>query len=231
MENRILVVDDEIEIAELITLYLKNDGFAVSVCHNGADALELIKTESFDLAVLDIMLPDASGLQLCAEIRKTHQYPVIMLTAKDSEMDKITGLSIGADDYITKPFRPLELVARIKAQLRRYLRYNQPAPEEDDWLSHGGLMLNKRTHECLLNEKPLSLTRAEFLILYKLLREKGKVIDAEELFHEVWGDDYYNKRSNTIPVHIRNLREKMGDSFENPKYIKTVWGCGYKIEN
>ncbi len=176
------------------------------------------------------MLPDINGFQLCQKIRQTYHYPVIMLTAKSEEIDKITGLTLGADDYITKPFLPLELVARVKAQLRRYKRYNQDTNQENDILVHSGLVLNMKSHECTLNEKPLSLTPIEFSILRILCEQKGTVVSSEELFHQIWGDEYFNKNNNTITVHIRHLREKMGDSFEEPKYIKTVWGCGYKIE-
>ena len=168
------------------------------------------------------------------EIRKNHNYPVIMLTAKDEEIDKIRGLMLGADDYMTKPFRPLELVARVKAQLRRYKRYNNQSQtvEETDpsLLMHGGLVINVKTHECQLDEKPLNLTPTEFSILKILCQRKGEVVSSEELFHEIWQDEYYSKSNNTITVHIRHLREKMNDSVERPKYIKTIWGVGYKIE-
>ena len=154
-----------------------------------------------------------------------------MLTAKGETMDKVTGLTLGADDYMTKPFLPLELVARVKAQLRRYKTYNQAQPQPNEKIIvYGGLLLNISTHECFLNEKPLSLTPTEFAILRILCQHKGSVVSAENLFHEIWGEEYYDKKNNTISVHIRHLREKLGDSFENPKYIKTVWGCGYKIE-
>ena len=183
-----------------------------------------------DLAVIDVMMPHLNGFQLCKKIREQHYYPVIMLTAKGEEIDKITGLTLGADDYITKPFLPLELVARVKAQLRRYKRYNGSSETDENIIVHSGLVLNIKTHECILNEKPLSLTPTEFSILSILCQQKGNVVSSEELFHQIWGDEYFSKSNNTITVHIRHLREKMGDSFENPKYIKTVWGCGYKIE-
>ncbi|MEY8389972.1 VanR-ABDEGLN family DNA-binding response regulator [Lachnospiraceae bacterium] len=231
--EKILVVDDEKEIADLVAFYLESENFDVVACYSAKDAQEQIEHVEFDLAILDVMIPGVSGLELCKEIRKRHNYPVIMLTAKDEEIDKIRGLMLGADDYMTKPFRPLELVARVKAQIRRYKRYNQnPAEEEDSsLLVHGGLVINVKTHECRLDEKPLVLTPTEFSILKILCQRKGEVVSSEELFHEIWQDEYYSKSNNTITVHIRHLREKMNDSVEKPKYIKTIWGVGYKIEN
>lgn len=231
MAEKILIVDDEQEIADLVALYLQNENFTVFKHYNALDALDCIRSETPDLAILDVMMPDMNGLELCRNIREQYRYPVIMLTAKDGEIDKITGLTLGADDYITKPFLPLELVARVKAQLRRYKRYNTGAGPDEDVIVHSGLVINVRTHECTLNEKPLSLTPTEFSILHILCRKKGEVVSSEELFHEIWNDEYFTKSNNTITVHIRHLREKMRDSFEDPKYIKTVWGCGYKIEN
>ena len=230
MAEKILVVDDEKEIADLVALYLENETYQVFKYYTAEEALSCFDREKIDLAVLDIMLPGMSGLEICRRIREKYTFPVIMLTAKGEELDKITGLSLGADDYITKPFRPLELVARVKAQLRRYKRYNSGYEANEDILEHSGLVLNIRTHECTLDEKPLSLTPTEFSILQILCREKGKVVSAEELFHEIWKDEYFSKSNNTITVHIRHLREKMNDSFESPRYIKTVWGYGYKIE-
>ena len=230
MSEKILIVDDEQEIADLVALYLENENFEVYKYYTAEDALKYIKTETFDLAILDIMLPNISGLQICQKIRERYCFPVIMLTAKSQEIDKITGLTLGADDYITKPFLPLELVARVKAQLRRYKKYNTSTEKEEEVISHSGLLINIKTHECILNEKKLELTPTEFSILRILCQRKGEVVSSEELFHEIWGDEYYCKNKNTITVHIRHLREKMQDSFEEPKYIKTVWGCGYKIE-
>ena len=226
-----MIVDDEKEIADLVTLYLENEGFFVFKFYSSKEALACINTQSIDLAILDIMMPEIDGLKLCQIIREQHHYPIIMLTAKSTELDKINGLMLGADDYLTKPFLPLELVARVKAQLRRYTRYNIGAEQNQDIFIHHGLVLNRKNHECTLNEKPLSLTPTEFEILAILCERKGSVVSSEELFHQIWKDEYYSKNNNTITVHIRHLREKMQDSFEKPKYIKTVWGCGYKIEN
>lgn len=230
MADRILVVDDEPEIADLVELYLRNENFIVYKFYSASEALNCINTEQLDLAILDVMLPGISGLQICSKIRERYNYPVIMLTAKSEEIDKITGLTLGADDYITKPFLPLELLARVKAQLRRYKRYNAAEAEADDVIVVSGLVLNSRTHECTLNERPLALTPTEFSLLRILCRQRGNVVSSEELLHQLWGEEYYSKSNNTVTVHIRHLREKMGDSFENPKYIKTVWGVGYKIE-
>ncbi len=230
MSEKILIVDDEQEIADLVALYLENENFQVFKFYSAKDALRCIDNETLDMAILDVMLPDMNGFEICRKIREKYNYPVIMLTAKGEEVDKVTGLTLGADDYITKPFLPLELVARVKAQLRRYKRYNTGKEESSDVLIHSGLVINVKNHECTLNEKPLSLTPTEFSILRILVEKKGNVVSSEELFYEIWGDEYFNKNNNTITVHISHLRENMGDSFENPKYIKTVWGCGYKIE-
>jgi len=188
-----------------------------------------VRREKVDLALLDVMLPDISGFALCEEIRREHQFPVIMLTAKTADADKINGLTIGADDYITKPFNPLELLARVRAQLRRYTRYNEGEKSGEELLEVGGLVINKTSHQCWLYEKELSLTPIEFDILWLLCSHRGKVLSAEELFEQVWGEKYLD-RNNTVMVHIRRLREKMGEPSRNPRYIKTVWGVGYKID-
>lgn len=231
MSMNILVVDDEQSIADLIEVYLKNEGFTIYKFYNGEDALRCVESEQLGLAILDVMLPDIDGFTLCQKIREKHNFPVIMLTAKEEEIDKITGLTLGADDYITKPFRPLELVARVKAQLRRFTKYNSSEPNQEEHLiAFSGLVLDIDTHECMLNEKKLSLTPTEFSILWVLCSNRGRVVSSEELFREVWGDKYFTNSNNTVMVHIRHLREKMQDSAEHPKYIKTVWGVGYKIE-
>jgi len=230
MSNKILIVDDEREIADLVELYLHNENYTVFKYYSAKEALASIGETIFDLAILDVMLPDGNGFAICQKIREKYHYPVIMLTAKEEETDKITGLTLGADDYITKPFRPLEMVARVKAQLRRYKKYNSAPAQEETVIAHSGLLIDVNTHECLLNEKTLSLTPTEFSILRILCEQKGNVVSSEQLFHEIWGDEYFSKSNNTITVHIRHLREKMNDSVENPKYIKTIWGIGYKIE-
>ena len=232
MSNKIMVVDDEHEIADLIEVYLKNENYEVFKFYSPKDALMCVEDIKLDLAILDIMMPEMDGITLCQKIRDNHTFPIIMLTAKDSETDKITGLTFGADDYITKPFLPLELVARVKAQLRRYKRYNtvQLEEKESDVISHSDILLNIKTHECYLNEEPVTLTPTEFTILQILLENEGNVISAEDLFHRIWKDEYYSKSNNTITVHIRHLREKLNDSVDHPKYIKTIWGVGYKIE-
>ncbi len=232
MSDKILVVDDETEIADLIEVYLNNENYTVYKFYSARAALECIHTTRLDLAILDIMLPDIDGFTLCKKIREAHTYPIIMLTAKDGETDQINGLTLGADDYVTKPFRPLELVARVKSQLRRYKRYN-PAriPDTDpDLITYADLEMNVKAHRCLVGGAPVMLTPTEFSILRILLENKGKVVSAEELFHQIWQDEYYSKASNTITAHIRHLREKLNDSLDKPKYIRTIWGVGYKID-
>ncbi|MBA4700220.1 VanR-ABDEGLN family response regulator transcription factor [Faecalicatena contorta] len=231
MSDKILVVDDEHDIADLIEVYLQNENYTVFKFYSANEALACIETTALDLAILDIMMPEVNGFALCRKIREKYTFPVIMLTAKDEETNKITGLTLGADDYVTKPFRPLELIARVKAQLRRYQKYNSAKEETETRtvLSYSGLEINTETYECLLNEKSISLTPTEFSILRILLENKEIVVSSEKLFHEIWQDEYYNKSNNTITVHIRHLREKIGDTADEAKYIKTVWGVGYKI--
>ena len=231
MSDKILIVDDEVEIADMIETYLKNEDYAVYKFYSAKDALACINETELDLAILDVMLPDVDGFTICRKIREKHTYPVIMLTAKDAETDKITGLTLGADDYITKPFQPLEMVARVKSQLRRYKKYNHPQTEKTDHILYcSDLIVDTKKHECLQNNKPVSLTPTEFSILQILLENKSNVLSGEELFRRIWKDEYYTKSNNTITVHIRRLREKLNDTLENPKYIKTIWGVGYKID-
>lgn len=228
MQTEILVVDDEQEIADLVELYLGNEGYAVRKFYSAQEALASGLESPPELAVLDVMMPELDGFTLCRRLREKYTFPIIMLTAREEEIDKITGLAIGADDYVTKPFRPLELVARVKAQLRRSQRYNGGQQEAGAIAAYRGLTLNRETHVCTLDEKPVELTPIEFSILWTLCKNRGRVISSEELFKEVWGEKYFTG-NNTVMVHIRHLREKMQDSAENPRYIKTVWGVGYKI--
>lgn len=232
MNERILVVDDEKEIADLLEVYLKNDGYTVYKVYNGADALKCVEETDLDLAILDVMLPDADGFQICRKIREKFYYPVIMLTAKVSDSDKIMGLTIGADDYITKPFNPLEVTARVKTQLRRYTRYNQLVPNPEKEIQEydiRGLVINKDKHKCVLFNQELQLTPIEFSLLWYLCGRQGTVVSSEELFEAVWGEKYLNN-NNTVMAHIGRLREKMNEPAKNPKLIKTVWGVGYTIE-
>ena len=231
MDIHILVVDDEPEIADLVGVYLRSEGFTVHTCGTAKEALDTLAHQSVDLAILDVMLPDKSGFELCGELRREHRFPVLMLTAKSSDMDKITGLTIGADDYITKPFNPLELVARVKAQLRRYTRYNstQEKAPAGDVIDFNGLVIDRGTHQCTLYDKELNLTPIEFDILWMLCSNRGQVISAERLFEAVWKEKYLD-RNNTVMVHIRRLREKMGEPSRDPRFIKTVWGVGYKVD-
>ena len=227
--NTILIVDDEKEIADVVELYLQNE-YHVLKFYTGQDALDCIENTRIDLAILDVMLPDIDGFTILKKIREKYTFPVIMLTAKTEYLDKITGLTMGADDYIPKPFNPLELVARVKAQVRRYTQYNDKGRSEGDVIDFGGLVLNKQSHECTYNERSLTLTPIEFDILWLLCENRGKVISSEELFESVWHENYYKNSNNTVMVHIRHLREKMSGPTGKSDFIKTVWGVGYKVE-
>lgn len=232
MNERILVVDDEKEIADLLEVYLKNDGDMVYKFYNGTDALKCIGETEIDLAIIDVMLPDIDGFHICQKIRQKYFFPVIMLTAKIEDSDKIMGLTIGADDYITKPFNPLEVVARVKTQLRRYQRYNSPAQKvnaKKNEYDIRGLLINRERHKCSLFGKELQLTPIEFSVLWYLCRHQGKVVSSEELFEAVWEQKYLDN-NNTVMAHIARLREKMHEPAKSPKFIKTVWGVGYTIE-
>lgn len=234
MSESVLIVDDEREIADLVGLYLKNEGYQVDVCYTGAEAQQKIESTQYDLAILDVMLPDTDGFHLCRTIREKYYYPIIMLTAKVEDLDKIMGLTIGADDYITKPFNPLELIARVKTQLRRYKKYNSsgrgPACElQSEEYDINGLYINRQTHVCTLYGKKVELTPREFSILLYLCENEGKVVSSEDLYEAVWGEKYIDN-NNTVMAHIGRLREKLKEPAKNPKFIKTVWGVGYKIE-
>lgn len=228
MEINILVVDDEKEIADLIELYLHNEGYTVYKFYSAKEAFKCLDSVEIDLALLDVMMPETDGFTLCREIRKTYMFPIIMLTAKVEDIDKINGLAIGADDYITKPFSPLEVVARVKAQLRRYKRYNNEEPRQSI-IEFSGIMIDKEKHFFSLYDQEIILTPTEFKILWLLCENRGKIISSEELFEKVWNEKYFES-NNTVMVHIRRLREKMNEPSKNPKYIKTVWGVGYKID-
>lgn len=229
--EKILVVDDEKDIADLIEVYLNNENYIVFKFYTAEEALRCIETQDLDLAILDIMFPGTDGFAICQKIREKHTYPVIMLTAKDAEIDKINGLTLGADDYVTKPFKPLELVARVKAQLRRYNKFSnkENSPTPNPILKYENLTLDTTSYECRLNGEPVALTPTEFSILRILLENIGTAVSVEDLFNGVWKDEYYIKNSSTITVHIRHIREKLHDTGEKPLYIKTVWGVGYKI--
>ncbi|MCD7766856.1 MAG: VanR-ABDEGLN family response regulator transcription factor [Lachnospiraceae bacterium] len=229
--SKILVLDNEREIADVIGLYLRNDGYEVELAYSGREALKKVEEAPPDLALLDVMLPDIDGFRVLQKIREKYKFPVIMLTAKTEYTDKINGLTLGADDYIPKPFNPLEMVARVKAQLRRYQKHNGTAAEPpENIIDFAGLLMNRDTHECSYNERDLNLTPTEFDILWLLCENRGKVISSEQLFEQIWKEKYFKNSNNTVMVHIRHLREKMGDGHRKSDFIKTVWGVGYKIE-
>lgn len=229
MKESILIVDDEGEIADLVGLYLKNDGYEIQKAYTAQQAIDIIENDNIQLALLDVMLPDMDGFTLCKKIREKFMFPIIMLTAKVEDMDKITGLTIGADDYITKPFNPLEVAARVKTQLRRYTRYNCGDTAKPLEYDIRGLYICQETHKCELYGRSLQLTPIEFDILWYLCERSGKVVSSEELFEAVWGEKYLDS-SNTVMAHIARLREKLGEPPRKPKFIKTVWGVGYKID-
>lgn len=226
----VLVLDDEKEIADLVEVYLKNENYNVYKFYKSEEAINCINKEKLDIAILDVMIQGKDGFEICKYIRqKGLKFPVIMLTAKIEDNDKIKGLTLGADDYITKPFNPLELLARVKSALRRYTFYNIENKSEDT-IEINGLVINKKEHKCLLYDKEIELTPIEFDILLYLSSNRGNVVSSEELFENVWKEKYFDS-NNTVMVHIRRIREKLKEDTKNPKFIKTVWGVGYKIEN
>lgn len=228
MDGKILVVDDEKEIADLVEVCLTNEGYSVAKFYDSAKALEFAGSAEIALAVLDVMMPGIDGFTMVRKLREKFLFPIIMLTAKVEDSDKISGLMLGADDYITKPFSPPELVARVKTQLRRYTRYNNPAATANE-IDIRGLQINSDTHRCALNGKEIILTPIEFKILWYLCSRRGTVVSGEELFETVWGEKYLDT-SNTVMAHIARIREKLGEPPRRPKYIKTVWGVGYTVE-
>ncbi|PFD99110.1 DNA-binding response regulator [Bacillus cereus] len=223
----ILIADDDLEIAELIGIHLKKEGYQVVKATDGEEAIRIIQSEPIDLVVLDIMMPKMDGYEVTRQIRAKHHMPIIFLSAKTSDFDKVTGLVLGADDYITKPFTPIELVARVNAQLRRFLTLNQPKVEENkSVLEAGGVVIDFEKRTVHVYGEQIELTPKEFDILYLLASHPKKVFSVENIFQQVWADDYYEGGS-TVTVHIRTLRKKLGEDKRKNKLIKTVWGVGY----
>ena len=226
----ILIVDDEKEIADLVDVILRNEGYETLKYYDSLAAQkEIEKNNSIDLAILDVMMPGIDGFALCSKIREQYTYPIIMLTARVGDVDKITGLTIGADDYVTKPFNPLELLARVRAQLRRYKNYSAAKPQERETFESKGLYINRQEHTVSLFDEPVILTPTEFEILWLLCENAGNVVSSEKIFETVWKEDYLDS-NNTVMVHIRRIRDKLKEPPRNPKIIKTVWGVGYKVE-
>lgn len=234
-KERILIVDDEKEIRDLIDIYLKGEDYETIKAENGEEALKLLEENDVDLIILDIMMPKVNGIEACLKIREQREMPIIMLSAKSEDMDKILGLNTGADDYLTKPFNPLELVARVKSQLRKYKRFNRLTSQlemenkQENILEIDELIVNLETHEIFKDGKEIKLTPTEFDILVLLGENRGKVFSIENIYNSVWKQDFMQS-DNTVMVHIRKVREKIEDDPRNPKYIKTVWGVGYKID-
>ncbi|MFC9539459.1 response regulator transcription factor [Lysinibacillus sp. NPDC056959] len=228
-KETILIVDDEKEIRNLIAIYLKNEGYDILEASDGEEGLNLLKKHKVHLIVLDIMMPNVDGIEMCMKVREIAEMPIIMLSAKSQDMDKIVGLSIGADDYVTKPFNPLELIARIKSQLRRYIKMNRLDSMNESEIEIGDLRINTDTHEVIVNNEKVKLTPREFSILELLARNQGIVMSAEQIYEKVWKEEAIQSE-NTVMVHIRKIRERIETNPRNPQYIKTVWGVGYKIE-
>lgn len=228
-KQSILVVDDEKDIRDVIEIYLINDGFEVITACDGLEALEKLKKNNIELIILDIMMPKLDGIRTCMKIREEKKLPIIMLSAKSEDSDKILGLNIGADDYVVKPFNPLELVARVKSQIRRNTSFNEPREENNDEIFIDGLLINKATREVFVDDKFIRLTPREFDILTILASNQGRVLSTEQIYEKVWDEPFINA-DNTVAVHIRNIREKIEINPKEPKYIKLVWGIGYKID-
>ncbi len=234
-KERILIVDDEKEIRDLIDIYLKGENYETLKAENGEEALKILENNDVDLIILDIMMPKVNGIEACLKIREEREMPIIMLSAKSEDMDKILGLNTGADDYLTKPFNPLELVARVKSQLRRYKKFNKITLELESQKQHENILeideltVNLETHEVFKDGEEIKLTPTEFDILVLLGENRGKVFSIENIYNSVWKQDFMQS-DNTVMVHIRKVREKIEEDPRKPKYIKTVWGVGYKID-
>ncbi|EEH97018.1 response regulator transcription factor [Clostridium tertium] len=234
-KERILIVDDEKEIRDLIDIYLKGEGYDTIKAENGEEALNILSSNDVDLIILDIMMPKVNGIEACLKIREEREMPIIMLSAKSEDMDKILGLNTGADDYLTKPFNPLELVARVRSQLRRYKRFNNTLAKEelvvkqDNVLEIDEISINLETHEVFKDGEEIKLTPTEFDILVLLGENRGKVFSIENIYNSVWKQEFMQS-DNTVMVHIRKVREKIEEDPRKPKFIKTVWGVGYKID-
>ena len=227
-QETILIVDDEKEIRDLIEIYLKNEGYKIRTAGTGLEALQIVEAEQVDLIILDVMMPVVNGIDACIKIREQHNVPIIMLSAKVEDIDKILGLSVGADDYLTKPFNPLELIARVKAQLRRFTKLNLPAQSNIGRLEEGDLILDLDTGQVYKRGIEINLTPTELSILKLLWKNKGIVFKIETIYERVWNQEYI-ANNNTVMVHIRKLREKIEDNPRTPDYIFTVWGVGYKF--
>ncbi len=226
----ILVCDDEKDIVSALKIYLTADGYEVYEAYNGKEAVEILRKKEIHLVLMDIMMPEMNGISAMVKIREISNVPVILLTAKSEDTDKILGLTVGADDYVTKPFNPVELQARVKSQLRRYMQLGGGAvKEEKDILRIGGIELNDRTKEVTLDGEAVGLTRTEYDILKVLMENPGKVFSPNQIYELVWKDNPYGTE-NTVAVHIRHLREKVEYNPAEPRYLKVVWGRGYKME-
>ena len=226
--NHILIVEDDKEIREGVEIYLKSQGYQVFQAGDGVEGLEILEREEIHLAIVDIMMPRMDGIQMTMKLREKYDFPVIMLSAKSEEVDKITGLNLGADDYVTKPFTPMELMARVNSQLRRYRKFLEKLEVKGNVYVIGGLEINEDTVEVTVDGSPVKLTPLEFRILLLLAQNPGRVFSADEIYERVWQERAVN--TDTVMVHVRNIREKIELDPKNPKYLKVVWGVGYKIE-
>lgn len=226
----ILVCDDDKQIVEAIDIYLTGEGFQVIKAYDGFEALELMGKHLIDLLIIDVMMPGLDGIRTTLKIRETSSIPIIILSAKSEDTDKILGLNIGADDYISKPFNPLELIARVKSQIRRYTQLgNMNLPNEEQLYKCGGLSINDDTKEVRVDDEPIKLTPIEYNILLLLVKNAGKVFSIDEIYEQIWNEEAIGA-DNTVAVHIRHIREKIEINPREPRYLKVVWGVGYKIE-